>query len=199
MAIDYDILIGNSTHKEIKLQKSGDIHALQKWRACETFGSYEAEKTDPNYEAPQWIEEWLWTEELLRDIAFEELSESKDLQESNLEDKKESESLEESDYLQILAKEYWLKERKLWAIKSRFENSPFTRGLKLWRSNPNWIVLEEAVVVDENAVAVRNDDIYTNLNDNRPLVIVLVFAAAASLQENFILIQKRYRLKRPNS
>jgi len=32
---------------------------------------------------------------------------------------------------------YWKAERKWWAVKSRFKDCPFTRGLRLWRSSPN--------------------------------------------------------------
>lgn len=109
MTIDCVSLMGNSCQTEIKLERSGDINALQTWRAWEMYGHSSLSKP---------FEELLGVEECMRELAQGELRGTESPKEIN--------------------ERYWKAERKWWAVKSRFKDCPFTRGLKLWRSNPNW-------------------------------------------------------------
>lgn len=40
--------------------------------------------------------------------------------------------------LSILSKKYWTLERRWWKIKSSINDSPLTRGIDYWRSQPKW-------------------------------------------------------------
>jgi hypothetical protein len=118
-------LPGEKTQLEIKLEQSGDIDALQRYRqdvVCQVKYSY--------------IDEAL---ELLR---IEEDLRSTVQEEQSLANKPEttcSWPLYRNDIqaqLQALNKRYWLLERQWWKVRSSFVSGRLIRGFDLWRSHP---------------------------------------------------------------
>ncbi|CAI7650102.1 unnamed protein product [Penicillium glandicola] len=114
------------TQDEIKIQETGDIDALQRYR-------WKVVNKGPSY-VDRAIE-LLRIEQDLRNTAQEEKC---------LEKKTEtvgSWPLYRNDVqaeLQVLNKRYWVLERQWWKVRNSFVEGPLIRAFDLWRSHPLW-------------------------------------------------------------
>ncbi|KGO68118.1 hypothetical protein PITC_053760 [Penicillium italicum] len=115
------------TQDEIRIEASGDINALQRYRRSAV---YRAEYCSINRAV-----ELLRVEQDLRDILQEEQWLTKKP------DSTSSWPLYRNDVqaqLQALNKRYWLLEREWWKVRNLFVEGPLIRGFDLWRSHPLW-------------------------------------------------------------
>ncbi|KAJ5173799.1 uncharacterized protein N7500_001730 [Penicillium coprophilum] len=124
------VMGGEKTETEIKLERDGNINALQRYRYL-TWRK--------NAVHPEVSYELLDTEESLREVVQEEISilEGETTPEVNAEER-----------LQALNKRYWLLSQRWWYCRSDLEDLQL-RGFNLWRSHPQWymhrMLIEECV------------------------------------------------------
>ncbi|KAJ5793746.1 hypothetical protein N7457_000345 [Penicillium paradoxum] len=109
---------GEKTQIEIRLERDGNINALQRYRYL-TWRK--------NAIHPEVSYELLDTEESLREVVQEELS----IKEEN------ASGLNTQERLRVLHTKYWLLSQRWWYCRSDLEDLQL-RGFTLWRSHPQW-------------------------------------------------------------
>ncbi|KAJ5774637.1 hypothetical protein N7457_009533 [Penicillium paradoxum] len=141
-------LPGEKTQDEIKIEKSGDINALQRYR-------WNMVRKAPSYVGR--AIELLRIEQDLRNTVQEEqcLAKKPEATGSWLLYRNDVQAV-----LQALKKRYWLLELQWWKVRNSFVEGPLIRAFDLWRSHPLWYmhrVLFEDCVRKGDAVAVTVD------------------------------------------
>lgn len=110
---------GEKTEMEIKLERDGNINALQRYRYL-TWRK--------NAIHPEVSYALLDTEQSLREIVQEEIS----IKEGNA-----TPGVDAQERLRILNTKYWLQSQRWWFCRSDLEDIQL-RAFKLWRSHPQW-------------------------------------------------------------
>lgn len=119
-------LPGEKTQDEIKIEKSGDIDALQRYR-------WNMVRKAPSYVGR--AIELLRIEQDLRNTVQEEqcLAKKPEATGSWLLYRNDVQAV-----LQALKKRYWLLELQWWKVRNSFVEGPLIRAFDLWRSHPLW-------------------------------------------------------------
>lgn len=119
------LLLGDKGTDEMKLQESGDIDALQRYRLVKdgrTFQNHQSGGKDPMI-----LHHLYFIDEDLREVVQEE--ESIKVNDFETENKRR---------LDILSRKYWFSERRWWYYHSCLRQGLQQPGFDLWRSNPKW-------------------------------------------------------------
>jgi hypothetical protein len=109
---------GEKTETETKLERDGNINALQRYRYLTWRNSVHPESSC----------ELLDTEENLREVVQEEIS---------IKEGTATPGTNAEERLSILNKKYWLLSQRWWYCRSDLENFQL-RGFIIWRSHPQW-------------------------------------------------------------
>lgn len=127
MSSFFTSLTPKKTEKEIALEKSGDLNALQHYR-------FDVHQKARYQDGPKLVRKFLKMESILQ-------------HNSQLEqDISEEPTLESEEFLQDLRADVWVQRRDLWLHRSEFTGA-LKRGLDLWRSDPSWYM--HRVLVDD--------------------------------------------------
>ena len=126
------------TQDEIKMEQSGCVNALQRYRR-NVF--HEMDDSDDKQAL-----ELLRIEQDLRSTVQEEQTLAKKPKTTcNWQIFRNDTQAQ----LQALNKTYWLLEQKWWKVRTSFEEGPLIRGFDLWRSHPLWymhrVLVEDCV------------------------------------------------------
>ncbi|KOS38799.1 hypothetical protein ACN38_g10366 [Penicillium nordicum] len=117
-------IFGDKTPDEVKLERSGKINNLQRYRLTQVWGQIRGD----NIKSPFDSATILFIEEDLREVVQEEIS----IKEGTTLNKDAKERLD------ALNAKYWFLEQKWWCYHSYLTDGNMLRAFELWRSHPKW-------------------------------------------------------------
>lgn len=115
-------LKGDKTSEEIRLEESGEINILQRYRLLEHWMGHE-------FRPPNISHKLLFVEEDLREVVQEEIF---------IKEGPDSLSKDSQKRLDALNIQYWILAQRWWHCRSLLQDGVQLRAFELWRSHPRW-------------------------------------------------------------